>query len=145
MTDAAETQLLPRERVLFEGYPAVVPGLWAALLLVVTLGLGWFYLILRSRSVSYRVSTRRIIIERGLLSKRLEQVDTFRIRDYVVDRPFTQRMFGTGNIHLVTMDKTTPLVDIKDIKTNVLDLYERLRMASEVERGVAGVRVVEES
>lgn len=143
MTDAA-SELLPRERVLFQGYPAVVPGLGSALLLVFTLGLGWLYLFLRSRSTSYRVTTRRIIIERGLLSKRLEQVDTFRIKDYVVERPFHQRLLGTGNLQLVTVDVTTPRVDITDIRTDVLELYERLRMASEVERGVHGVRIVEE-
>jgi hypothetical protein len=97
------------EEVLFQGHPAVLPGMGAL-----------------------------------LLSKRLEQVDTYRIKDYVVERPLGQRLLGTGNIQLLTVDTTTPLVELRGLPTDVMALYERLRVAAEAERSARAVRVVEE-
>lgn len=134
----------PGEEVLFQGHPAVLPGVGSLLLAILTLGLGYLYCWARSRGTEYKVTTRRITIERGLLSKRLEQVDTYRIKDYVVERPLGQRLLGTGNIQLLTVDATTPLVELRGLPTDVMALYERLRIAAEAERSARAVRVVEE-
>jgi len=134
----------PTEEVLFRGHPAVLPGMGALLLAILTLGLGYVYYWARSRGTEYKVTTRRITIERGLFSKRLEQIDTYRIKDYVVERPLGQRLLGNGNIQLLTVDATTPLVELRALPTDVMALYERLRTAAEAERTARAVRVVEE-
>ena len=85
----------------------------------------------------------RIVVERGFFSKRMEQLDLYRIVDYVVERPFGQRMMGTGNIVLEAMDKTTPEVRIDGVKTDVVALYERLRYATEQAKKKRGVRVLD--
>jgi uncharacterized membrane protein YdbT with pleckstrin-like domain len=131
------------EETLYEGHPAVIPSLTALVLTVVTLGIAAVYYWLRSSGVRYKVTTRRVIVERGLLSKRLEQVDAYRIKDYVVDRPFGQRLMGTGNLLLITMDTTTPNMEIHGVKTDVVALYDRLRAASEQDRARRGVRIVD--
>lgn len=131
------------EEVLFEGHPAVVPGLGALLIAVLTLGLALLYFLVQSRGTTYKVTTRRVIVERGLLSKRLEQTDAYRIKDYVVERPFGQRMLGTGNLVLLTMDATTPKVELRGLPTDVVALYEKLRAAAELDRGRRGVRIVD--
>lgn len=131
------------ERVLFDGRPAVIDGLGPLLLVVVTIGLAAIYFWLRALGVHYRVTTRRIVIERGLLSKRMEQVDAQRINDFVVDRPFGQRLLGTGNLILHTLDATTPNVEVRGIRTDVTALYEQLRAAVESERSRRGVRIIE--
>src|SRR5688572_27808505 len=95
------------ERVLFEGHPATVAGFGEAVLAVLTLGLGWLWLWVRARSEHYRITSSRIVIERGLFSKRLEQIDLYRVEDYVVDLPFGQRLLGTGNLVVTTTDRTT--------------------------------------
>jgi uncharacterized membrane protein YdbT with pleckstrin-like domain len=133
----------PDERTLFEGRPAVIDGLGPLLLVVLTLGLAAVYFWLRSLGTHYRVTTRRVVIERGLLSKRMEQVDAQRINDFVVDRPFGQRLLGTGNLILHTLDKTTPSVEVRGVKTDVRALYEALRAAVETERSRRGVRIIE--
>jgi hypothetical protein len=132
------------EEVLFAGHPAVVPSLGALLLVVFTLGLWLLPLFLRSRARHYRITTRRVVVELGLLGKRLEQVDLYRVSDYTVVRPFGQRMVGTGNLILRTLDRTSPLLPIEGIKTDVVALYERVRAATETERAKrGGVRVME--
>ncbi len=138
-TEGAE----PQERVLFEGRPAVVPSAGALLACVLTVGIAALFFWLRSLGRHYRITTERIVVESGVLSKRTEQIDLYRITDYVVERPFGQRLLGTGNIVLQAMDRTTPTLDIVGIKTDVMALYERLRSATEAEKRRRGVRVVD--
>ena len=132
-----------QEETLFEGHPAAVPSFGALLIAVLTLGLAFIYFLLQSRSTTYKVTTKRVLVERGLLSKRLEQVDAYRIKDFVVDRPFGQRLLGTGNIQLLTMDATTPTIELRGLGADVVALYERLRAAAEADRGRRGVRIVD--
>lgn len=137
-------QLNEGEEVLFEGHPAVVKSVGALLLCIVTLGLWLLPLWWSSRSRHYRVTNRRVVVELGLLSKRLEQVDLYRVSDYTVVRPLGQRMLGTGNLVLRTLDKTSPELSIIGIKTDVVGLYERVRAATEVERARRGnARIME--
>jgi len=131
------------EETLYEGHPALISSLSALLVTVLTLGLGALYYWALSSGVRYKVTTRRVIVERGLLSKRLEQVDAYRIKDYVVDRPFAQRLMGTGNLLLITMDTTTPNMELRGLKTDVVALYDRLRAAAEQDRARRGVRIVD--
>ncbi|MEZ4225580.1 MAG: PH domain-containing protein [Polyangiaceae bacterium] len=131
------------EQVLFEGHPAVLPSLGALILSVVTLGLALIPLFIRSRSRFVRITTQRIVVEQGLFSKRMEQVDLYRIVDYVVERPFGQRVLGTGNLVLEAMDSSTPGLRLDALPTDVMRLYEALRAATEQEKRIRGVRVVD--
>ena len=84
------------EEVLFVGHPSVVPNLGALVLTVLTLGIYAIFAFARSRGTSYRITTQRIVVERGVFSKRMDQIDLYRVVDYVVERPFGPRMLGTG-------------------------------------------------
>lgn len=132
-----------REEVFFDGYPALIPSLGVLLLALLTLGLWLVPRWWKSRGCHYRVTSGRIVVELGILSKRLEQVDLYRINDYTVERPFLQRLLGTGNILLKTMDKSTPELQLRDLKTDVVSLYERLRVATEADKAHRGARVVD--
>ncbi len=110
---------------------------------VLTLGLAALFFWVRARGVRYRITTQRIIVERGLLSKRMDQIDLYRINDYTVDRPFLQRVVGTGNLKLETMDKTSRELSLNGLPTDVMSLYESLRKATEEEKRRRGVRVVD--
>jgi uncharacterized membrane protein YdbT with pleckstrin-like domain len=131
------------ETVLFEGRPALVPSIGVLLLVILSFGLWLLPRWWRRSSKLYRLTTRRIVVETGVLSKRLEQIDLYRIADYTVDRPFGQRMMGTGNLLLRTFDKSTPELNVHEISTDVVALYERLRVATEAEKSRRGVRMVD--
>ncbi|HMR07319.1 MAG TPA: PH domain-containing protein [Polyangiaceae bacterium] len=137
-----QTQSEP-ERVLFTGHPAVLPGIGSLVVSVLTLGLALIYFFIRSRGRFIRITTQRIVVEHGLFSKRMEQVDLYRIVDYVVERPFGQRGLGTGNLILEAMDSSTPALRLEALPTDVVKLYEALRAATENEKRVRGVRVVD--
>ncbi len=132
-----------QEEVLFEGNPALLPSLGSLLLAIVTLGLALLVFWARSHGIRYRLTSQRIVVEYGLLSKRTEHIDIYRVVDYIVERPFLQRVMGTGNLRLRTMDKSAPELNIFGIKTDVPALYERLRQATEIERARRGVRTVD--
>ena len=138
-TDAGE----PGEETLFDGNPALVPSLGALVLAVFTLGLWLIPLWWSSRGRHYRLTTKRVVVETGILNKRLEQVDLYRVSDYTVLRPISQRIMGTGNLMLRTLDHTSPTVAVSNIKTDVVALYERIRAATEVEKRKRGVRVMD--
>ena len=140
---ATPSPAIAQEETLFEGHPAALPSVGALLITVLTLGLAFIYFLLRSRGTTYKVTTKRVLVERGLLSKRLEQVDAYRIKDFVVERPFGQRLLGTGNLQLLTMDATTPTIELRGLRADVVALYERLRAAAEADRGRRGVRLVD--
>jgi uncharacterized membrane protein YdbT with pleckstrin-like domain len=131
------------EQVLFEGHPATVQSLGELLFVVLSVGLMWLYYYLRARGVRYRVTNQRVIVERGLFGKRLDQIDTYRIHDYVVDRPFLQRIMGTGNVLLMSVDRSTPAVQLRGLKVDVVALYESLRRATEEQKRARGVRVLD--
>ena len=134
---------LDHEVVFFEGSPAVLPGLGSWVLAVLTLGIYALVAWIGTKSIHYKITSQRVVIESGLFSKRMEQIDLYRVVDYVVDRPFGQRMVGTGNLHLEAMDKTTPELRIRALPTDVVALYEQLRRATEQEKRKRGVRVMD--
>jgi uncharacterized membrane protein YdbT with pleckstrin-like domain len=146
MSDAGANQssgAASDEQVLFEGGPALIPSFGVLMLVVVTLGLWLLPAWLGALSTRYRVTSRRIVIEQGLLSKRLEQVDLYRISDYTVERPFVQRLMGTGNLLLKTIDRSTPQVNLLGLKTDLVALYEKLREATEADKRRHAVRVLD--
>jgi uncharacterized membrane protein YdbT with pleckstrin-like domain len=132
-----------KEDLLFEGHPALLISFGRLLVAVLTAGLALLYFWLVSRSTHYRVTSQRIVVETGILNKRLDQIDLYRIHDYVVERPLAQRLMGTGNISLATQDRSTPAIQLKGLSTDVVQLYEQLRKATEVEKRRRGVRVLD--
>lgn len=133
----------PNEELLFEGRPALVQGLGGLLLAILTLGISVLVAWFQTRGVHYKITSQRVVIELGVFSKRMEQLDLYRVVDYVVERPFGQRIMGTGNLILEAMDKTTPEVRIVGIKTDVMKLYEKLRYSTEQEKKKRNVRVLD--
>jgi len=131
------------EQVLFEGRAALVPGFGTLLLVILSLGLWLIVRWFQTLGRHYRITNRRIVVETGVLSKKLEQIDLYRVADYTVERPFGQRIMGTGNLMLKTFDKTTPELHVLQIKTDVVALYESVRAATEEDKARRGVRMVD--
>ena len=56
----------------------------------------------------YYLTEDKLIIETGFLSRREEEIRLYRILDITLQRPFAQRLFGLGTVHLCTADHSTP-------------------------------------
>ena len=64
----------------------------------------------------YRLSEDRIFRETGLLNLREEEVLLYRVRDLELKRSLFQRIFGVGTVCVHSSDKTTPHLDLLNIK-----------------------------
>jgi|SRR6185312_4248840 len=123
-----------QEETFFEGHPAAIGSLGALLVVILTAGLAAIYFWIRARGTKYRLTSQRVIVETGVFGKRVDQLDLYRIVDFVVERSFGQRVMGTGTITVDAMDKTSPVTRVEGIRANVMGLYERLRASAEVEK-----------
>lgn len=58
------------------------------------------------KSTFYRLTPDRLEYHRGLLGRKVDNIDLFRIVDYTMDRSILDRMLGIGTIKLFSSDKT---------------------------------------
>lgn len=73
----------------------------------------------------YALSGDRLFLSVGFLSVRDEEVLLYRIRDISLRRSLWQRIFGVGTITVISSDKTTPQLALKNIK-RPMDIKELL-------------------
>jgi uncharacterized membrane protein YdbT with pleckstrin-like domain len=83
-----------------------------------------FYLWLRVRTTVYTLTTERFRVQQGILSKRTDDLELYRVKDLTLLEPFSQRLVGAGTVVMNTSDQTTPRVTLPAIKEpqRVLDL-----------------------
>jgi uncharacterized membrane protein YdbT with pleckstrin-like domain len=129
----AETREAEIERDLFVGHPAVITNVWQWVLVVLTLGIGWIVLWFRSIGTTYQITSQRIRIEQGVLSKLKENVELFQIDDFDVHKPLGMRLAGHCLLHLRSSDPDQPTVIIYGIP-NLEALADTLRECALRER-----------
>ena len=95
-------------------------------------------------SERYEVTTERLIVEYGILNKRTEEIELFRVQDLSVERSMFDRMFGVGNIVIHSGDATGGALVLFDI-ANAEDVKNQIRDASRIERQRHRVGVFEEN
>jgi uncharacterized membrane protein YdbT with pleckstrin-like domain len=91
------------------------------------------------RSHRYDVTSQRLRIRRGVLSRLTQELELYRVKDLTLAEPFLYRLIGLSSIHLHTSDRSNPLVVIRAVR-NGDGLREQLRSCVEVQRKVHGVR-----
>ena len=121
------------EKPLFTGHPAVITSAWQWLAVVFTLFIAYFVYWIRSRSTSYEITTQRVKIERGLLSKVKENVELFRIDHFDLHKPLGMRLVGHCVLHLRSTDTSFPSVLISGLP-DLEALADTLRECSLRER-----------
>jgi uncharacterized membrane protein YdbT with pleckstrin-like domain len=119
------------ETIFFDGRPAIIGSLQRLFLSIITLGIGALYFWLRTITTHYLITSQRIVIETGLLSRRTDTLELYLIDDIKLEKPFGQRLMGTGNMVLYTQDKSTPMLQLERLPLNVRQLYEQMRPAIE--------------
>ena len=72
--------------------------------------------LLQLRSTLYTVTNQRVIIETGLISKALSEIDLRYINDSQFSQGIIHRILGIGNVTILSSDKTTPVFVMRSIK-----------------------------
>ena len=94
------------------------------------------------RSQVFEVTSERVRWRRGILTKRTDEIELYRVMDASLVEPFLLRMVGAGNIELRSADATTPSLTLPAVK-DAAELREKLRVSIENMRTKKGVRVTE--
>lgn len=123
--------LVPLERrtpLIFLGL--IVPFLWALSRWIAT------------RCQRYEVTSERVKVTTGLFSRRMTEIELYRVRDYSVVEPFWLRLVGCGDVVLVTADRTTPQFVLHAVP-RAASLKDQIRTHTERMRQRRGVRDLE--
>jgi len=81
---------------------------------------------LRLQSTMYTITNQRVMIERGMLSKSLNEIDLRYIDDTQFFQSFTDRLLGIGNVTLISSDKAFPTTVLQGI-AKPRDIREMIR------------------
>lgn len=126
--------VFPRLHSPWDWYSAAALFLVALILFLATL---W-----KCKAVRYDLSTQRLIIISGLLSKHIDELELFRVKDVLVSQNVWQRMLNYGSVTVLSTDDTTPRLTIANIRAP-LQAKELLRDAYRHARHAAGLRTTE--
>ena len=79
---------------------------------LVVLVLAW----LRLRSTLYVITNQRVMIEQGILSKSVNEIDLRYVDDSQFYQGLSDRMLGIGNVTLISSDKNTPTCTLRSVR-----------------------------
>jgi uncharacterized membrane protein YdbT with pleckstrin-like domain len=135
------------EITLWRGTPSQWTNFWAFFFgillcwLVVPLGI-LIYKWLQTKTTIFEVTSQRLKFESGILSKTVEEIELYRVKDTSLEQPFLLRLVGLGNIRIRTMDESTADVLLRAIP-DAAALREKMRVAIEAVRERKSVRTFE--
>src|SRR5687767_10432403 len=90
----------------------------------------------------YELTTERLRLRSGILSRKTDEIELYRVKDYVLHEPFMLRLWGLGDIVLTTTDDANPSVLLKAIdQPNAL--RDQIRKHVELRREAKRVRITE--
>lgn len=90
----------------------------------------------------YALSEDRLFLSTGFLSVKDDQLLLYRVRDIQTTRTIWQRIFGVGTVTVISSDKSTPVLELKNIK-NVLVVKELIHNQVEKVKAERRVRLSE--
>jgi membrane protein YdbS with pleckstrin-like domain len=90
------------------------------------------------RSIKFRVTSTVIEYERGVLSKRIDVVQLWRVRDVVYKQTLIDRILGIAHVEVIAQDATNPDMEIVGMPAS-RQLFEQLRDSIEIQRQAKNV------
>lgn len=102
----------------------------------------WAYL--QVKYSSYELTNQRFRLTYGVLSRRTDELELYRVKDSSFVQPFFLRIFSLANVIMTTSDISTPMVAINAIPAaEAKDLRETIRLHVERLRASKRVREVD--
>lgn len=98
----------------------IIAGLAIALALFLTV-------LYKKYSILYRLSTQRLFLVRGLVSRKIEELELFRVRDIQVSQSFWQRILKFGRMTVFSTDASAPKFEMLGV-ANPLKVKDAIRV-----------------
>jgi hypothetical protein len=131
------------EQTLWKGSPSAALDFWLNLSCLLVLPIPWaLWRWLHRRSQRIEITSERVRVTQGIMSKRTDELELYRVRDITFLQPFILGLFGRGNLQLNTDDVTTPVVVLPCIPSDQT-LRDQVRKAVESCRDRKRTRVSE--
>jgi uncharacterized membrane protein YdbT with pleckstrin-like domain len=132
-----------REEVIWEGRPSwrAWALTWIAGWVLLPLLIGLFLLIsvwIRTRSTRWKLTSRRIETETGFLSKKVDTLELWRIRDVEFRQSLIDRLVGVSCLSITAHDGTSPVLQVRGAPGDRA-VYDRLMSALMLARQQRGV------
>ena len=103
------------EKILYDGKIPfktfwVSSGLFSFLILGWNIGLisSW----IKSKQYTLKITSQRVEFVKGILTSQQESIELYRATDTDFSQTFLQKIFGIGDIRLISADSTAPLIQI---------------------------------
>jgi uncharacterized membrane protein YdbT with pleckstrin-like domain len=109
---------------------------------ICTVGLYPVFVFLGRISKNFTLTNERLTIKQGILSKKVDEIELFRIKDSKIAQTALERLVGIGEITVISSDRTGDLI-ITPI-TNPFKKREELRRFANEARDKRGVRTIEQ-
>jgi len=106
-----------------------------ALLALIQVAWAYFHL----HAIEYVVTTQRVRIISGILSKDIQEIELFRVKDTMAHQSFFLRLFGLGTITVISGDANHPRLVLSGVP-DAIELREKLRQEVMALRQRFGVR-----
>lgn len=129
--------------IIWTGRPSQLVNFWWFVLggllffLVVPLILAiWKYLDVRC--TTFELTPQRLRRSTGVFNRVHHELELYRVKDYVINQPFWQRIFGLGTVILETSDRTHPtfvipaIADSTPVRDHIREQVEYLRETKKV-------------
>ena len=131
------------EEVIWEGRPTwrAWPGKWIAGWALLPLLVGAFLLLTvwkRTKSSRWKLTSRRIEIETGLLAKKIDTLELWRVRDVELQQSLLDRLVGVSSLYVTAHDGGSPVLEVRGVPGDRA-IYDRLMAAVMEARQQRGV------
>jgi len=117
----------------------VLAALFMDLLILAALAMAiaaW-YRFLYTINIRYTVTPETITVRTGIIARRFDSLEMYRIKDYVVHQSAVMRIFGIMSVTLLTTDMTTGTlvlqgIPLSNIAEDIRGLIQRARMKNRI-------------
>lgn len=97
----------------------------------------WRFLVIRCEI--YEMSCQRLRITKGVFNQTSDEIELYRVKDFILERKWWMRVLNLGSLHLQTSDRSLPEITIPAIH-GATEVRETLRREVEVIRDKKRVR-----
>jgi membrane protein YdbS with pleckstrin-like domain/predicted RNA-binding Zn-ribbon protein involved in translation (DUF1610 family) len=108
------------------------------------LGVLWFIMVvgirvLRIKAIHYHLTSQRLRVAHGLLSRKIVEIELFRVRDLTIEQGFIQRLLTLGTVKAISTDEDAKTILLSGIK-DAMNVKENLRRFVMESRKATGTR-----
>jgi len=104
--------------------PKTILPLLGVFLVIAGIQCGWAFMAIKK--TEYLITNQRIRIRSGILNKKIQEIELFRVRDTSAGQTFFQRIFSIGDVQIISGDETNPNLAIRSIP-KALEIREKIR------------------